>query len=344
MREFLYAAMLFFLIFIVSFQARPQSNVSEYLENCEDIVSMKKTSADSIFEDAWLLWVEQPLDHDHPEKGTFRQRVWLSHRSVESPLVLVNEGYMAPRNYTSELADILEANQVIVEHRYFGQSVPDSIDWKHLTIEQSARDHHRIVEMLKPVYEGRWVNSGISKGGQAAMIHRAFFPDDVDVTVAYVAPFNLEKEDERLIHFFDSVGTAEQRKNIKAFQKEVLKRKDELMPLFKEMAENQGYTFRMGMEKAFELVVLEYPFSLWQWCGPVDHIPEPGASAEKLFSHLQQASDFGYFSDQQWEDIGPFFYQAYKELGYYPYLATPLKPWLNEIEADTVSNRFMAPH
>ncbi|MGM0376784.1 MAG: S28 family serine protease [Bacteroidota bacterium] len=343
MRKLLYAGVLVFSVISFSFQAMGQSSVSEFLERCDDVVSIEKVSADSLFEDAWILWVEQPLDHDHPEKGSFRQRVWLSHRSIEVPVVMVNEGYMAPRNYTSELAGILKANQVIVEHRYFGQSVPDSIDWKHLTIEQSARDHHRIVEMLKPLYDGKWVNSGISKGGQTAMIHRAFFPDDVDVTVAYVAPFNLEKEDERLIDFFDQVGTPQQREDILAFQKEVLKRKDELMPMFKDMAENQEYTFRMGLEKAFELVVLEYPFSLWQWCGPVDHIPEPGVSAEKLFSHLQESSDFGYFSDQQWEDIGPFFYQAYKELGYYPYLATPVKPWLEEIEADTVSSKFMTP-
>jgi hypothetical protein len=58
---------------------------------------------------------------------------------------------------------------------------------------------------------------------------------------------------------------------------------------------------------------------------------------------LKKGTDCGYFSDQQGQSIGPFFYQAYKELGYYSYLATPLKPWLEEIENDTVSNKFMAP-
>ena len=183
MRKLLFVIILVFLLVSFSFHTRGQSSISEFLENCNGIASMEKAQADTLFEHAWLLWVEQPLDHDDPGKGNFRQRVWLSHRSDGAPVVMVNEGYMAPRNYTSELAGILEANQVIVEHRYFGQSVPDSIDWNHLTIEQSARDHHRIVEMLKPFYDGKWVNSGISKGGQAAMIHRAFFPDDVDVTV-----------------------------------------------------------------------------------------------------------------------------------------------------------------
>ena len=287
--------------------------------------------------------VEQPIDHHNPEKGTFKQRVWLSYRSSDAPVVLVTEGYMAPRNYTTELAEIVKGNQVIVEHRFFGKSVPDSMAWDYLTIEQAAMDHHRIVQILKKYYKGPWISTGVSKGGQTAMIHRALYPHDVEVTVPYVAPFNLEKEDKRLVKFFETVGTPEQRERIKDFQKEVLQRKDELMPYFKELIAEKGYTFRMGEERAFELAVLEYPFSLWQWGGPVDKIPEPGASAEVLFNHLYQGSDFGYFSDQQWKQIGPFFYQAYRELGYYPYLATPFKEWLDEIKVDTVSNRFMAP-
>ena len=343
MLKYFYTFLFLLVGFSLSQPVLGQSAIEDHLKKQDCIDSMEMVRADTLYKKAWLLWVEQPLDHENPGKGTFHQRVWLSHKSSESSMVMVNEGYMAPRNYKSELAGLLEANQVIVEHRYFGQSVPDSVDWQYLTIKQAAHDHHRVVEMLKSFYSGKWVNSGISKGGQTAMIHRAYFPEDVDLTVAYVAPFNYQVEDERLVRFFDHVGTPQQREDIREFQKEVLQRKDELMPLFRDMAENRGYTFRMGMEKAFELSVLEYPFSLWQWCGPVDHIPGPGASAKELFAHLQQAGDFGYFSDQQHEDIGPFFYQAYKELGYYPYLATPVKPWLDEIEADTVSNEFMTP-
>ncbi len=316
---------------------------SDFLDSREVIVSYEKLETDSLFSDSWLLWIKQPVDHNDPEKGFFEQRVWLSHKSLDRPMVMITEGYMAPANYTSELVRLTKANQLVIEHRYFGQSVPDSMDWQFLTIEQAAMDHHRIVETFKKFYKGKWINTGISKGGQTAMIHRAFFPKDVDVTVPYVAPFNLEREDPRLVAFFDSVGTASQRERIKEFQEEVLKRKDELMPYFYDLTEQKGYTFRMGAERAFELAVLEYPFSLWQWGGPVDEIPKPGASAEVLFTHLHQGSDFGYFSDQQWEKIGPFFYQAYKELGYYPYLARPLREWLDEIQEDTVSNRFMAP-
>ncbi len=344
MGKILRFVLILFISLFFSYCGTTWHTTDEYLKSRDGFFSMEEIETDSLFSKAWLIWVKQPIDHHNPEKGFFRQRVWLSHRSQEAPVVMVTEGYMAPRNYTSELARLVKGNQVIVEHRYFDQSTPDSIDWKYLTIEQAAMDHHRIVGLLKKYYKGAWINTGISKGGQTAMIHRAFFPDDVDITVPYVAPFNLEKEDKRLIAFFDSVGTSQQRDRILRFQKEVLKRKEELRPYFFEFIEKNGYTFRMGKERAYELTVLEYPFSLWQWGGQVDQIPEPGAPAEDLFAHLYSGSDFGYFSDQQWEDIGPFFYQAYKELGYYPYLATPLKPWLDEIQRDTVSNRFMAPH
>ena len=337
----------FFLLLVVtgglSFCSVKWQTAGGFLESRQVISSYEKIESDSMFSKSWLVWIKQPLDHHNPEKGFFEQRVWLSHKSVDAPMVMVTEGYMAPANYTSELAGLTHANQLIVEHRYFGRSVPDSIHWQYLTIEQAAMDHHRIVEAFKDFYRGKWINTGISKGGQTAMIHRAFFPKDVDVTVPYVAPFNLEREDKRLITFFDSVGTAAQRERISAFQTEVLERKEQLMPYFYDLIEQKGYTFRMGAERAFELAVLEYPFSLWQWGGSVDEIPEPGADAEILFAHLHQGSDFGYFSDQQLEEIGPFFYQAYRELGYYPYLAGPLKEWLDEVKEDTVSNQFMAP-
>jgi hypothetical protein len=75
----------------------------------------------------------------------------------------------------------------------------------------------------------------------------------------------------------------------------------------------------------------------------VDKIPSPDATTAQLFAHLYQGSDLGYFSDQEWEKIAPFLYQAYVELGYYPYVTTALKPYLHEVKKDTLSNLFMAP-
>lgn len=63
-------------------------------------------------------------------------------------MVIELDGY-AVNNRTAELSKILNCNQIMVEHRYFGESVPAPFDWKYLTIKQAADDHHRIIEMFK---------------------------------------------------------------------------------------------------------------------------------------------------------------------------------------------------
>jgi predicted Zn-dependent protease len=50
--------------------------------------------------------------------------------SADLPVVMVTEGYSRGFNYQSELAKAMGANQVIVEHRYYGESVPDSMDYE----------------------------------------------------------------------------------------------------------------------------------------------------------------------------------------------------------------------
>jgi len=327
---------------ISSCVSKPQS--LQQLLNSDYIVSCDSIQADtSLFKNAYLIQFKQPVDHNDPGKGTFTQRVWLSHYNADAPVVIVTEGYSAKRNYTTELAQMLKTNQIIVEHRYFEDSKPDSNDWQYLNIEQAAKDHHKIIEFFKQFYTGKWISTGISKGGQTSIYHRSFFPDDVDISVPYVAPINFGREEDRLYNFFDKVGTAEDRQKIKDFQLAVLNHRDEMMILFKQLAEEKGYTYRMGFDKAFDLAVLEYPFSFWQWHGDTDQIPEATATTHELFNHLAQYSDFSYPSDQIWEGIKPFFYQAYTELGYYGYITGDMKPLLKGFDKDTISSSLFAP-
>jgi len=256
---------------------------------------------------------------------------------------MVTEGYAANRNYNSELAQLLDANQIIVEHRYFSESTLDSLDWQYLTVEQAANDHHRIIELFKPFFTNKWITTGISKGGQTAIYHRALFPNDVDVTVPYVAPINLGREEQRLFDFFHKVGTPEERAGIKQFQKTILKRRDVMMVKMKAQAEEKGWTFRMGYDKAFDLAVLEYPFSFWQWGYLVNTIPDSTASDQEVFNHLVYVSSFSYECDQEWKKIKPFFYQAYTELGYYAYVPGELKHLIKGFYTDTISSDIFAP-
>ena len=327
---------------ISSCVSKPQS--LQQLLNSDYIVSCDSVKADtSLFKDAYLIQFKQPVDHNDPDKGTFTQRIWLSHYNADAPVVIVTEGYSANRNYTTELAKMHKTNQIIVEHRYFEDSKPDINDWQYLNIEQAAKDHHKIIEFFKQFYKGKWISTGISKGGQTSIYHRSYFPDDVDISVPYVAPINFGKEEDRLFDFFNKVGTAEDRQKINDFQLAVLNHRDELMILFEQLAEEKGYTYRMGLDKAFDLTVLEYPFSFWQWHGDTDQIPETTATIQELFDHLAQYSDFSYPADQIWEGIKPFFYQAYTELGYYGYITGDMKPLLKGFDKDTISSSLFAP-
>lgn len=279
-----------------------------------------RINADSSFSEAWEIRLRQPVDHRNPDGPQFTQQIFLYYAGADRPVVVETEGYGA-RGGRNELSSILHANLIRIEHRYFEESTPDSVDWKYLTTWQAATDHHRIIELFKPVFSGRWSTTGISKGGQTVMFHRYYYPDDVDVSVPYVAPLNFGPEDPRMEPFLENVGTAECRDRIFRFQKLALEKFDLLYPMFLEMADRRGWTFTRvgGPESAYEMTVLEYEFAFWQWGSvPCDSIPLEGTD-EKIFRHLAAVGDPRYFADQGLAYFEPFFYQAMTEIGYYGY-------------------------
>jgi hypothetical protein len=329
-----------FLLLILIFSSSllfSQSDLKNKLESLEGIISVENIKPDSGYTEAFKIFIEQPLDHSHPDGRKFHQKFYLSHHDESLPMVIELDGYNVDSNRDNELADIFRYNKIEVEHRYFGESVPDSLDWKYLTIEQAAEDHHKIIETMKNIYKNKWIATGISKGGETTIFHKYYFPDDADAAVCYVAPMCLALEDPRIYYFLDHVGTEECRDKIIYFQREVLKREDELLPLFEEYSKKSGYTYSIGSERMiFEYDVLEYDFSFWQWqrvgC---DEIPDTTATNEELFTHLVKCSSFDYFSDQGIEPIAPFFYQAYSQIGYYGYDISNLKDLLKEVKEPT---------
>ena len=192
------------------------------------------------FVEAFDLRLVQPLDHNEPAAGSFDQRILVEHRGFDRPVVLVTEGYNLGDNQVAELAEMLGANQIRVEHRYVGDSAPENMEWRYLNIAQASGDYHRIIGLLREIYPGPWVSTGWSKGGQTALIYRSHFPDDVVATVAYDAPLPLALEDPRIDAHFVEVGTAECRQKIERFQRMALERKTELLPLFSWYAKGKG--------------------------------------------------------------------------------------------------------
>ena len=278
--------------------------------------------AEEPFAEAFDLRLEQPLDHRDQSAGSFSQRVLVEHRGYDRPVVLVTEGYELGENQVGELAEIFGANQVRVEHRYVGDSAPTDMNWRYLNVAQSSGDYHRIVGLLREIYPGPWVSTGWSKGGQAALIYRSHFPDDVVATVAYDAPLPLALEDPRIDAHFGKVGDIECRQKIEVFQRMALERKAELLSLFRWYAEGKGWELSIGGEKVFEYTVLEFPFSFWQYTdADCDAIPLPGADDDAVLEKLVEVVDAGWFSDATMDS--PSFHQFCTELGFYGYEEEP---------------------
>ncbi|HNP90586.1 S28 family serine protease [Macellibacteroides fermentans] len=335
--------LLLLLLVIVSANA---SNKELYQKLCtlKGVITVDSLPSDYSSE-KYVVTIRQPLDHKHPEKGSFTQRVVISHEGFDRPTVLVTEGYggdyaLNPR-YQDELARLFQTNTVFVEHRYFSGSVPDSVDWQYLTAQNSASDLHLITTLFKQIYPQKWISTGISKGGQTALIYRAFFPNDVDITVPYVAPVSRSAEDGRHEPFLNVVGDKKTRQAILSFQREVLKRRGEIIPLLEKFCMEKQLSFRISMNEVLDYCVLEYSFAFWQWGTPASHIPANTATTGVLFKHLTEISGPDYFATGQ--PTQAFFIQAARELGYYGYDIEPFKDLLFIRTSKDYLQRIMLP-
>lgn len=331
------------LLFTVAAMAAP-GDLMEKLASLKGISGIEKLQSD-YYPEKYVVRITQPLDHTNPAAGTFTQRVIVSHVGFDRPTILVTEGYggayaLSP-GYQEELSELLNANVVFVEYRYFLESTPEPLNWDYLTAENSAYDLHQVNKVFKQLYSGKWISTGISKGGQTTILYRAFFPDDVDFSVPYVAPVCRGVEDGRHEPFLRKVGTKQERNKIEAFQKEVLTRKSEIVPLMEVLCKEKGLKFRIPMAEVLDYCVLEYPFALWQWGTSVGGIPPLSSDTESLFKHLVNISGPDYFAENQ--SHLSFFVQAARELGYYGYDIKPFKKLLTIKSSKGYLNRIMLP-
>lgn len=329
--------LLLFLGFIFLYQETvdAQKSVQRKLSKIPGVVSVEELENEAPFSSKYLIWFEQPVDHSDPGAGTFLQRVFLFHNDFKAPMLITTEGYKAEYAkmpmYIDELAEHFKTNQIVVEHRYFGESVPKAAGWDPLTVENAAADHHRIVQAFKKRYNQKWISSGISKGGTTALIHRVFYPDDVDITVAYVAPLNFYVEDGRHESFIATNATHQLRAGITGFQFRVLLMRDSIMQYLNNYIEANELTFKIPMSELYDMLVLEYAFAFYQWGWDLTSIPDEDATAEEHFLHFMRVSPPEYFSLES-SDYLPFFIQAARQLGYYNY---EIRPFHNYMTIET---------
>lgn len=297
-----------------------------------DCVSEVQPLETTCFKEKYVLKMEQQVDWKTSAKGTFGERIFVGMKGLDKPTVIVTEGYSASYGlnpgYEEELSRLFDANVVLCEYRYFSQSVPVPTNWDYMTVDNSLADYHHVRQVFGQLFKGKWISTGISKGGQTTMFYRATYPDDVDVSVSYVAPLNRAVEDGRHEKFLaKKVGTKKERKVIRQAMQELMRRKPELMKLFHAYCEENDYQFLMSEEDVFDYCVLEFPFALWQWGTPVSSIPELTSDEddEVWFDYLMKVSSPDYFAYPS--QYMPFDVQAAKELGYYGYSLKPIKKW-----------------
>ncbi|MGR6915675.1 S28 family serine protease [[Actinomadura] parvosata] len=273
----------------------------------------------------FVLSYTQPADHRHPGRDVFQQRLTLLHRSEQAPVVLATSGYglpVTPAASRTEPTRLIDGNQVSVEHRFFRSSRPSPADWDDLTIWQEATDEHRIVQALKTIYSGKWIQTGVSKGGMTSVYHRRFYPGDVDGVVAYVAPDDpVNPQDLAYDRFFARVGTPACRAALENVQREALKRRERMVALLEADAARNGYTFGRTLgsaDRSFEMTVLDTAWAFWQYLGVADcpSVPPVTARDEELYAWIDNVASFAFYTDQGMEYYTPYYYQAATQLGW----------------------------
>ncbi len=282
------------------------------------------------------LDITQPVDHDNPTGPTFTQRAYLSHIGESLPMVFAPSGYGSGPQAGNEVARILQANNLSVVHRYFPDARPASLDWRYLDIRQAAADHHRIVSLLKGVYTGAWVSTGASKGGETVLFHRRFYPDNVDATVAYVAPFLYSTSDERFPPRVASRGTAADRAAILDFQRRLLERKAELLDDLQNWFATRNYAFSLPPGPELESAVAAYEFNFWQrHVYTAAQIPGPSATDAQLIGHLADVVRLEFDADVWRDYFSAYVYQALTEIGLPAIDLAPLEDLLSQDSIDT---------
>jgi len=269
----------------------------------------------------FVLSYTQPVDHLDPSRGTFEQLVTLLHRSTRAPTVAFTTGYgLQPVPYLDEPTELVEGNQVSIEERFFGSSIPEPADFSDLTIFQAAADHHRLIEALRPIYSGKWLSTGGSKGGMATVYHRRFFDEDVDGSVVYVAPNDVVNDVDTYDGFLANVGTESCRESLIAIARAALERRDEVVPLLGIVAREASYTFDAigGIDAGYESSVASIYWSFWQYLRAEDcaTVPLPDASIAELADFVSRTGGLLSASDPFAEYFYPYYYQASTQLGW----------------------------
>jgi hypothetical protein len=336
---------LLFTVLVLSLTATA-SQLTDRLFAIKNIEKVSAMTDSAGFAEKYEIMFSHPLDYKNPKAGIFDERIILCHVGFDRPTIVVTEGYWATYaeniKYRDEISKLLNANVVVCEYRYFGKSIPKPCNWDYLTVENSLDDIHEVVTALKGIYKGKWLATGISKGGQTTMFYRTFFPNDVDVSVPYVAPLNKSVEDGRHQPFIENItGTEVGRKAVLDFQLKLCKRKSSILPYFDKLCKDRKYIFKVPISEIYDYWVLEYSFAFWQWGNKLSDIPADTLNDKSMAEFMIKSNDPSYF--QSSSEFIAFNVQAAKELGYYGYDIKPFGQYMKKLNTKDYLRRLMLP-
>lgn len=322
--------------------ARPPLSPSQLLHELRMLpgVTVREQPTEQPNAHYYVLYFTQPVDHNDPGQGTFQQEVSLLHRSdlATVPLVVETTGYADYiHDQPVELTRLLSANQVSIEHRYFGESRPVPTDWTKLTIQQMADDEQVIIQALRTIYRGPLLTTGGSKGGMTAIYHRVFHADDneVDGTVAYVAPISFGAPDKRYPEYIDRINAEPCKESVRQVAIQLLSTHREAMCQYAEQQTDHTYT-RVAVGPAVESAIVNLEWTFWQYFGVHEcgNVPTADADEDALFAFLDKFSPVSDNDDEKISYFEPYYYQAYAELGYPDGGAAYLLPYLSFTDDD----------
>ncbi|HJJ48108.1 MAG TPA: S28 family serine protease [Methanocorpusculum sp.] len=323
--------------------------LEEKLTGLDNVISVEKLNSNGA--EKYLVTYSVPLDWNNPSLGSMPLRVEIMPREGGSEYTVVQtEGYILQdaalkSDEPCELASVLGANYVHIEHRFFGGSAPEDFSyddtkyWEYLTAENFAKDQHMIITGLKNIFPGKYVITGSSKGGLDAALFMYYYPQDVALTVAYSAPCCVDFNDKRMMPYvyreagnmlYSEEEAANYRRMITEFQEFCMVHRDVLAPKYYETALAEGCTLRESCtaDTLFDVAVLDVAIETWQSRHSLEDFRTFLAMPENTKSALD-AKISAAFSilhaiepTERWSASSPYypyFYQTAHEIGLYYY-------------------------
>ena len=227
-------------------------------ENPDTVTMEAKEMGQFDYKEQYSMLFLQDLNHDDEAGDAFLQKIWILFRGFDRPTIMVTCGYeLRSLRDAGDLGINLEANVVCVEHRNYGDSFnKDNGQWKYQTVAQASADLHAIYETLKPIFKGKWLSAGTSKSGETAVDYVYYYPQDMEMAVAFCSPFATSLDDKRFGEYlFNEVGTEEERNLMKTAIRNVLQDGEEGM--YKTIRE------QMEAENKKKLEFSEFVFNLF---------------------------------------------------------------------------------